>query len=441
MLNLTKTYFFLFCLLAICMLISPGLIPFSDEAVAVCFLGVGFFDAIYNKKFKQYIPLIITISILSLYLIYSLLFCHFNIPRALLSDFFQHIKVFAFFGVSYAIGPKFSLAQKKFLKVLLTAIMAISIAIYSTLLFGSTVFYDIFVNPYYIGNVFLCSVITYMFFLDSNDWKLVKKNILYIILIAIIGLTCGRSKYYGTIVFIFFILIIYKPGSFSKFTWKNFWIFTSLVSLVLIVAWQKIQYYFFSGEIEINAFDDESVSAFARPALYLGMILILIDYPLLGSGFASFGTIPSGPLGNYSSLYSKYGLDKVWGLSEDYGNFIGDAFFPGLAQFGLIGVVLFILCFIWLWRKLKLVLRIGGIVPYATGTVILVSVLIDAIASRGITSIMGEYLFSIIGMILAPVAKLNKKEQEELKSKDITGTSIWNRIFNRKNKEKLIYGK
>ena len=46
-----------------------------------------------------------------------------------------------------------------------------------------------------------------------------------------------------------------------------------------------------------------------------------------------------------------------------------------------------------------------------------------------------------MGIILAPIAKLSKEEQKELIKQEVTGTSIWNRIFNRKNKEKLIYGK
>lgn len=441
MLNINKTYFILFCTLIISQVVSVTIITNLDELLTVALLGLGFLDMIYNRKIKQYIPIIVPLSILTLYLLYSLFFCHFNTTKPIIADFFQHLKVFVFFGVAYAIAPKFDKQQKKIIKFLLLIELILGLAIYSTLLFGRTIYYDIFLNPYFIGRIFLSATLTYLLFIDSNNWKLVKKNLFALLLLATIGLTCGRSKYYGTFIFILFIITIYQPGKFAKITLKNVILIASLTSISLIVAWNKIQFYFLNAELATNNFDEETLNSFARPALYVGMVLILIDYPLLGSGFASFGTVPSGPEYNYSSLYEQYGLNNVWGLSIEKSDFIADAFYPGLAQFGLIGIVLFILCLVWLYKKLKLVHRYNGIVPYIIGVIIIIAILIDSTSSRGITSLFGEYLFSIMGIILAPIAKLSKEEQKELIKQEVTGTSIWNRIFNRKNKEKLIYGK
>lgn len=441
MLNINKTYFILFCTLIISQVVSVTIITNLDELLTVALLGLGFLDMIYNRKIKQYIPIIVPLSILTLYLIYSLFFCHFNTTKPIIADFFQHLKVFVFFGVAYAIAPKFDKQQKKIIKFLLLIELILGLAIYSTLLFGRTIYYDIFLNPYFIGRIFLSATLTYLLFIDSNNWKLVKKNLFALLLLATIGLTCGRSKYYGTFIFILFIITIYQPGKFAKITLKNVILIASLTSISLIVAWNKIQFYFLNAELATNNFDEETLNSFARPALYVGMVLILIDYPLLGSGFASFGTVPSSPEYNYSSLYEQYGLNNVWGLSIEKSDFIADAFYPGLAQFGLIGIVLFILCLVWLCKKLKLVHRYNGIVPYINGVIIIIAILIDSTSSRGITSLFGEYLFSIMGIILAPIAKLSKEEQKELIKQEVTGTSIWNRIFNRKNKEKIIYGK
>lgn len=441
MLNINKTYFILFCTLIISQVVSVTIITNLDELLTVALLGLGFLDMIYNRKIKQYIPIIVPLSILTLYLLYSLFFCHFNTTKPIIADFFQHLKVFVFFGVAYAIATKFDKQQKKIIKFLLLIELILGLAIYSTLLFGRTIYYDIFLNPYFIGRIFLSATLTYLLFIDSNNWKLVKKNLFALLLLATIGLTCGRSKYYGTFIFILFIITIYQPGKFAKITLKNVILIASLTSISLIVAWNKIQFYFLNAELATNNFDEETLNSFARPALYVGMVLILIDYPLLGSGFASFGTVPSGPEYNYSSLYEQYGLNNVWGLSIEKSDFIADAFYPGLAQFGLIGIVLFILCLVWLYKKLKLVHRYNGIVPYIIGVIIIIAILIDSTSSRGITSLFGEYLFSIMGIILAPIAKLSKEEQKELIKQEVTGTSIWNRIFNRKNKEKLIYGK
>ena len=67
--------------------------------------------------------------------------------------------------------------------------------------------------------------------------------------------------------------------------------------------------------------------------------LIIKDYFPFGTGLASFGTLASGEY--YSKTYKEYGLDSLWGISKDKPDFIADAFYPELAQFGLIGVILY----------------------------------------------------------------------------------------------------
>ena len=81
----------------------------------------------------------------------------------------------------------------------------------------------------------------------------------------------------------------------------------------------------------------------SRPAMMGTLFLILIDYLPFGCGLGSFGTFASAKY--YSNTYAEYGLDKLWGLSEDKPDFIADAFYPELAQFGIVGVVLYF----WFW--------------------------------------------------------------------------------------------
>lgn len=68
--------------------------------------------------------------------------------------------------------------------------------------------------------------------------------------------------------------------------------------------------------------------------MYLHGFTILFDYFPFGSGLASFASFPSAE--NYSSLYYEYGLNNIGGLSPDMPDFICDAFYPTLAQFGII---------------------------------------------------------------------------------------------------------
>lgn len=63
------------------------------------------------------------------------------------------------------------------------------------------------------------------------------------------------------------------------------------------------------------------------------------DYFPFGCGLGSFGTFASAEY--YSPIYEMYGLNHIWGLSKNMPIFICDAFYPELAQFGIIGAILY----------------------------------------------------------------------------------------------------
>lgn len=77
----------------------------------------------------------------------------------------------------------------------------------------------------------------------------------------------------------------------------------------------------------------------ARPALYMGMIEILKQYPLLGSGIGSYANHASAVY--YSPIYYRLGYENIWGLNPDMPAFAADTFFPTLAQYGFVGIFLF----------------------------------------------------------------------------------------------------
>ena len=83
--------------------------------------------------------------------------------------------------------------------------------------------------------------------------------------------------------------------------------------------------------------------------LYVTAPQILYDYFPFGSGFASYGTYSSGVY--YSKIYSDYGIDGIWGMTKSYYNFIADTFYPSLAQFGVIGVCLFFIFWVYIVKR------------------------------------------------------------------------------------------
>ena len=128
------------------------------------------------------------------------------------------------------------------------------------------------------------------------------------------------------------MLFVYRPGTVNFKSVRNVVVATLAFVLVVLVAWKKIEYYFITGNSD--TFDPDVMETYARPVLFGGMVLVLADHLLLGSGLATYATYSSGPDVSYSDLYYDYGINLLWGLSPTYGDFIADTFYPELAQFG-----------------------------------------------------------------------------------------------------------
>ena len=115
-------------------------------------------------------------------------------------------------------------------------------------------------------------------------------------------------------------------------------------------------------------------------------------------------------------LYYKYGIDAVWGLSPTYDTFIADTFYPELAQYGLVGVILFSVFCWWIWQKLRLLLH-GEMSPlFVVGVLAFGFLAIDATSSCSVLQVPGELLMAVLGWLVAmtkpleQVRCLNKKE-------------------------------
>jgi hypothetical protein len=77
----------------------------------------------------------------------------------------------------------------------------------------------------------------------------------------------------------------------------------------------------------------------ARGALFRYGVYTANDYFPIGSGFATYGTHAARVY--YSPLYIKYHFDRIWGLSEQMGDFLTDNYWPAVfGEFGYFGAVL-----------------------------------------------------------------------------------------------------
>ncbi len=411
MLSINKAYFWIFIYLMFAQILSLVFFKSADELSVMFMFIIIALDLAINRNFKRYKGLYLVVGIMSFYAIYSMTALKFNIKSAIIKDFIIELKPFVAFFIGYAFAPRFTTKQKQILKGISLSLLVVLIIILATGLTKEVLFHIAC-----FGSITFILFLVYLLCSVKKDGTISRNDLLTGIFILAIGLLCTRSKYYGEAVMALFMLTLYKPGTFRKISYKQVLIALCVVGAVIAVAWSKISYYFLTGNSD--TIDVDTIQTFARPALYGGMFLILLDYPLLGSGLASFATYASSPSVNYSLVYAKYDLNLVFGLSEQYYEFICDAFYATMAQYGLIGICLFIYFFVWIFQKLRLVLHTEGKYVFAVGVLVITYVLIENVGGTFFTQSGGLMSMIILGQITGKYRTTTKAEKETILNSD-----------------------
>lgn len=387
-------------LIIICL---AGLLPsimfikYLDEIGSFAFLAIAFADCLLNRNFKRYIPLFAMMGVMLFYLVYTLMFKSYNTPQYVLMDFVLEIKPFLPLLVIMSIRPVFSVGEKAAIK---TICVVNAILVLPTYLLTPFMVEQLVGHLAYCGAAAFISSLLYLFCSIHPDGSINKQDKLIGMALLACGLPCMKAKFLAEAVLALFFLWIYKPMMFHGFKPQYMLVGLLLVGVLLAVTWNKISYYFITGSS--GTFNPSEVQSYARPVLYATAGLIIADYTLLGSGLASFASFASSA--NYSGLYYEYGIDKVYGLSEAMPDFICDAYYPSLAQFGLIGIILFIVFWRIVYKKLfNLYKQDIARLRYCfiTGTLALFGVLIENTTGTVFSQSYGMVMVSIIAYAYA----------------------------------------
>lgn len=157
---------------------------------------------------------------------------------------------------------------------------------------------------------------------------------IYATILIVLLVSTLRSKAIGAACL--FILLYYIIYFFNKKI-KISHIFM-LVLAGILIGWSQIQYYFFSS-ISNTA---------ARNVLLRTCIQVANDHFPFGAGFATYASYYSGIV--YSTLYEKYGIMNIYGLTRNNPVYVSDSFWPMIiAQTGYIGALFYILALIMLF--------------------------------------------------------------------------------------------
>lgn len=276
-----------------------------------------------KREISQYI------KILSFFVMYGLLFGA-NVSSAVWRDLIQWIRPFSVIYCTWMLNPQFTRMQKKWMLYAMLATMGSWIVYHPEVTkIGANAEFAV------LGQLAMCSgMVWYLFNKES------KRNRNIAMLLVLAGLLAPKFKYLGEVVCVVYMLFFLKKRLNFKSV-KTIVPMTLIVSVILLLTWFKFDAYYVSG------FSATGYDRLARPESYKTALLILKDYFPFGSGMGTFGVAAAADY--YSPLYYKYNLNTIWGLDPKNPMFLADAFYPTLAQFGVVG-----LCFFYVFWKRRL---------------------------------------------------------------------------------------
>lgn len=353
----------------------------SDEILTVALLGYAFMKQRFLVKDKgRTTEINIYIGLMIFYLVYSLLI-QVTTFRGVYLDLLQQLRPYAVFYLTWMMAPDFSPKQKKRIKW----VMLFSF-------FGYLILFKIkpsVVTPYgggesaALGQIALCCAMIYYLFSKQT-----KRNRNIAILIMLLGLISGKSKYFGECV-VFITLMMFVKSKINFTSVSTLLKVAALGAVVIFFTWTKFNAYYVEG------FQDDA-QEMARPLTYeTGMEIMFKDYIPFGSGLGSFGTAAAAK--EYSPLYYDYQLNNVWGLTPENPMFLADAFYPTLAEFGIVGLFFFL----WFWkRRLWECNKIPNIVYYRMALMAILALALESTADSSYLSGKGMGYFMVLALCL-----------------------------------------
>lgn len=385
----TFYYLFVFTLIFGVIFYDALGLNFVDELCAIALCGLYGFYIFHTPNWSINKMFLITLSVFLFYLCYSF-FIHSNTKAAILSDFIIQLKPYLAFFTVYAFKPVLNKQMKKNLQLLSIIFSIYLLGIGITSLFSLDILHILLTHQ---SRLATAATITALLYLYCSEYTL-KDKIIFLLLLAV-GLLSGRSKMYGFFVIAAFLVFYINRNFKLKFSSKNITIFSIAIVAMTIVAWDKINFYFIEGGF---GNERETQDLYARAALYYFSLDLFKEYFPFGSGFATYGTFVSGEY--YSHIYNDLGMDVMQGLTENDPRFIADTYFPSLAQFGVVGAILFFLFWMILTRNSILYFHKENIKDFVISIVIICFFLIECTSDATITHNRGLFIMMLLALTL-----------------------------------------
>jgi hypothetical protein len=252
-----------------------------------------------------------------------------------------------------------------------------------------------------LGQLAICTGMSYYLFTEDT-----KRNKLIALALVGSGLLAPKMKFVGEVV-AFVAMLFYVRKKLNFKSPRTIWTIGLMMIVAVALTWTKFEVYFVDG------WDNENL---ARPMTYKTSWKILWDYFPFGSGMGSFACNAAWKY--YSPLYYEYHLNKIWGLGGDRlldGTFICDAFYPTLAQFGVVGIFLFYL----FWkRRLIAFNEMYSLKYYRVAMMAFFCLAIEQTADTSFLSGKGQGYCMLIALCLNSNRNFDEEREEEEDEED-----------------------
>ena len=323
-------YLFAFTLFFGVSLYHTAELRFTGELSGILLLIIyGFF--LHLTKQRSFHPAAIVIpAVLLLYLGYSF-YLSYNKPQAILLDFLIQLRPYITFFIVSHLAPSLSDVQKKQMVrlCLLLWLLFLPVGIYG--LYLPDMYRSVMDRPENFVTVITSLSLVYLY---CSDFSTTARRI-FLLMISV-GMLAS-FHFIGLFLLIGGIILLFNRRSIL-----TSWIRTGIAASIVVLAATYLFYIQLTSCLSPSDAQGGSFSALTpQTILYQASLKVWRDFPVFGSGLASFATYASGLY--YSPLYAEYGLHTVSGLSPQAWRSVCDTYYPSLVQFGLTGTVLYLL--------------------------------------------------------------------------------------------------
>lgn len=373
----------------------PGVDKIDEVCILILFL-LYLYKAFHGKDWGVNKAFLRTIAIFIFYFFYSI-HIHSNVLPGIIMDFFIQLKPYLAFFCAYQLRPRINEETRTVLNQLALVCWLLLIPVGLAGAIDEHNFKYLIGHPTSYAGAVSASALIYLFTSKGS-----RKNKLIFIGLLSIGILSGRSKFYGFFVVASAIVWYFSDIKRLRFNFKTLISFSFVMLAVLFVARNKIEFYFMQ-DLSNRAVETDYL---ARMALYSTSYTLLFDYFPFGSGFASFGTHASGVY--YSPIYPEYNLDNIWGLNRTYTKFVADTYYPSLAQFGLSGLILYCIFWIYIIKKaITLSIDKDNLYIFSTILCIIGFLAIENVADAAFTGNRGVFMMLFLGYLFSNLSPQN----------------------------------